>query len=122
MAHTQDHQSHFYHESQSRKQDWAIEAWLREHGVRASDLENHPCADDMVTLLNIRQAFWHLMTTPEQNTWGAYWGLVFVKRFPLNKKFWKKITGITRAIDYRQQKLSQQQKIKQYRTLTKQGS
>lgn len=112
----------FYHQYQSNKQDWRIEAWLREHGVSARDLETHPLADDMVTLLNIRQELWHAMTQSEQNTWGAYWGLVFIKKFPLNKKFWKKFTGIAKSIDYRQQKLKQRLTINKLRTLTKQGS
>ena len=111
-----------YHQYQSNKQDWRIEAWLREHGVSARDLETHPLADDMVTLLNIRQELWHLMTQSEQAVWGAYWGLVFVKKFPLNKKFWKKFTGISKSIDYRQQKLKQRITISNLRTRTKQGS
>jgi hypothetical protein len=111
-----------YHQFTSNKQDWKIEYWLREHGVKARDLESHVCADDMVILLNIRNEFWHQMTQSEQNTWGAYWGLVFVKKYPLNKKFWKKFTGIARSIDHRQQKLKQRIKVNNLRTLTKQGS
>jgi hypothetical protein len=62
------------------------------------------------------------MTQSEQAVWGAYWGLVFVKKFPLNKKFWKKFTGISKSIDYRQQKLKQRITISNLRTRTKQGS
>ena len=107
----------YYHQFESNKQDWRIEAWLREHGVSARDLETHPFADDMVTLLNIRQELWYLMTQSERNVWGAYWGLVFVKQYPLNKKFWNKFTGITKSIDQRQQKQQLQKSIiKQLRT------
>lgn len=115
---SKDHQSHFRYQFESNKADWAVEYWLREHGVKARDLERHPCADDMVTLLNIRQDLWHWMTQPERNTWGAYWGLVFRKRYPLNRKFWRKFEGIAQSIDHRQQRQAQQrQLIQQSRTL-----
>jgi len=107
-----------YHEFESNKQDWSIEFWLREHGVRSHDLTNHPRIDDMVSLLQIRNELWDRMTQSERNTWGAYWGLVFRKQYPLNQKFWKKITGIGKAIDKRQEKLNRQQlQIKHIRTL-----
>ena len=114
----QDHQSHFRYKFESNKSDWAIEYWLREHKVKARDLDQHPCADDMVTLLKIRKDLWNLMTQPERNTWGAYWGLVFKDQYPLNKKFWRKFEGIAKAIDNRQQRLKVSRlKIQQSRTL-----
>ncbi len=110
-----DAQSHFYHEFETNKQNWSIDFWLREHGVKSRDLESHPRIDDMIVLLQLRNELWDRMTQPERNTWGAYWGLVFQKQYPLNQKFWKKFTGITRSIDHRQQR--QQQARQRIRTL-----
>ena len=76
-------------------------------GLTAKTFESHPCADDIVTLLQIRQNLWHQMTHKEQACWGGYWGIVFNKHFPLNKKFWNKFTRITQSIDARQQHITQ---------------
>ena len=110
-----DAQSHFYHEFENNKQNWSIDFWLRQHGVKSTDLESHPCVDDMIVLLQIRDRLWDKMTKPERNNWGAYWGLVFHRCYPLNKKFWNKFQGISKSIDNRQQRL--QQSRQQIRTL-----
>lgn len=106
-----DIQSSFYHQFESNKQDWAIDYWLRHHGVKSSDFDNHPCIDDMITLLNIRSALWDCMTQCERNTWGAYWGIVFRKQHPLNRKFWRKFQIIATNIDQRQIKQQQQRQL-----------
>ena len=108
-----DHQSDYYQKFESNKADWSVESWLKIHpwmgslGLTAHALESHPCADDIVTLLRIRQNLWHQMTHKEQACWGGYWGIVFARHFPLNKKFWNKFTRITQAIDTRQQHITQ---------------
>ena len=107
-----------YHEFEENKQNWSIDFWLREHGVKSQHLESHPLIDDMITLLQIRNEFWDRMTKPERNIWGAYWGMVFRQCYPLNQKFWKRFQGISKAIDHRQHKQQRQQlQIKQLRTL-----
>lgn len=93
----------FYHEFQSNQQDWVIEHWLRTLKVKARDLQSHPCVDDMITLILIRHELWALMNATERACWGAYWGIVYIKKRNLNQKFWKKFNQITQAIDNRQQ-------------------
>lgn len=116
-----DVQSHFYQEFETNKANWAVaywfelRPWMHALGIKATDFENHPCADDLVSLLRIRQSLWDLMTHREQACWGGYWGIVYRKHYPLNKKFWNKFTRITQAIDNRQQQL--QQARQQIRTL-----
>lgn len=107
-----------YHQFESNKQNWSIGYWLRKHGVTGSDFDTHPCIDDMIILLNIRDSLWHSMNSSEQATWGAYWNLVFRKRLPLKEKFWRKFTSIAINIDQRQARQQQlRQQLKQFRTL-----
>jgi hypothetical protein len=115
-----DNQSHHYQKFQNNKADWAVGYWFRVCpwaqglGLKASDFESHPQADNIVTLLLIRQSLWDAMTTREQACWGGYWGIVYRKHFPLNKKFWNKFTRITQAIDNRQHNQQQvRQRIQQ---------
>ena len=100
-----DTASHFYHEHQTRKQNWRIDAWLRKHGVTSQDLDTHPCVDDMIALLNIRDTLWGQMNASEQATWGVYWGLVFKDKKHLKDKAWNKFEKIAKDIDHRQLKI-----------------
>ena len=108
-----DAQSHFYQEFETNKANWSVDywislkPWMHSLGVKSVDFESHPCADDMITLILIRRDLWARMNQREQACWGAYWGIVYRKHYPLNKNFWKKFTKITQAIDNRQQKLEQ---------------
>jgi hypothetical protein len=101
----QDTQGHYYHEHQNRKQNWRIDAWLRDHGVTSTDLDTHPCVDHMIDLLNIRECLWDRMNRSEQATWGVYWGLVFRNRKQLKPKAWLKFERITQNIINRQLKI-----------------
>lgn len=101
-----DTQSHFYHENQNRRQNWRIDQWLLEHGVRSRDFDTHPCIDDIVSLLNIRESLWGQMSRSDQATWGVYWGLVFKNKKHLKPKAWKKFQKITETIIDRQQKIN----------------
>ena len=123
---TKDNHSHHYQKFENNKADWAVGYWFHlcpwAHGLglKATDFESHPQADDIVTLLRIRQSLWDAMTSREQSCWGAYWGIVYKQHYPLNKKFWNKFTSITKQIDNRQHKQKQtRQKIV---NLRKQGS
>ena len=107
MAIKQDTQSHYYHKFQNNKQNWAIDAWLRGHGISASDLETHPRIQNVIALLNIRQSFWTLMNDQERGVWAAYWSIVYHKRRPLKPKAWDKFEKIAKSIDNRQQLIHQ---------------
>jgi len=112
-----DAQSHFYQEFETNKANWSLDfwislkPWMRDLGVSASDFESHPRADDMTTLLCVRQSLWDCMNRREQACWGAYWGLVYRQHYPLNKKFWNKFTRITQSIDLRQQRQEQNRQL-----------
>lgn len=108
-----DTQSHYYHEHQNNQQNWRIDAWLRRHGVTSTHLDTHPCVDDMIALLNIRESLWDRMNRSEQATWGVYWGLVFCNRKHLKLKAWLKFERITQNIINRQLLI---QKIRQIAT------
>lgn len=103
----QDYQSHFYHEFQSRKQDWDIGRWLRGHGITLQDLDNHPRIDDVILLINIRQSLWTVMTKEEQASWGGYWNSVCYNKNKLKLKALKLFENIAQEIIVRQQRIHQ---------------
>lgn len=109
----------YYHQFETNKSHWAVDYWLRRHGVTSRDLDTHPQINDMIVLLNIRESLWDLMSQSERNCWGAYWGLVYVKKYPLTRKFWNKFQNIANQIDIRQHKKQiRQQQVRQHlRTL-----
>jgi hypothetical protein len=100
-----DTQSHYYHETTASRQNWRIDAWLRVHGVTCHDLDTHPCIDDMITLINIRESLWDRMNRSEQATWGVYWGLVFKNRKHLKPKAYNKFEKIIQNIITRQSQI-----------------
>jgi len=116
-----DTQSHYYQQHQTNVSTWGVDLWLRAHpwigklGFRSEHLDSHPRIDDCMSLLNLRIGLWHQMNTSEQAVWGAYWGIVFVKKKPLKNKAWQKFERIAKSIDNRQQK------IHLIRTATKQN-
>jgi hypothetical protein len=87
--------------------------WCREKGIHAKDLEEHPQADDVVLLINFRDAFWNIMTPAEQGVWAAYWGWTYSKALSLKKKHLKKLENIGNSLAFRQQQQAQRlEKIK----------
>jgi hypothetical protein len=92
----------------SREQNWDIARWLRQSGrkITVTDLDSHPHIDDVITLLNIREALWHLMDQKEQACWGGYWSVVYQQKKPLQDRFWKKFNRIADNIQQRQLKQS----------------
>lgn len=84
------------------RQDWRIDRWMSKHGVKARDFDTHPCIDDLIKLINIRDYLWHRMNLSEQATWGAYWNIVFRQRKFLKEKFWAKMNAIVKNIDARE--------------------
>lgn len=107
----------FYHQFETNKSHWSVDYWLsiapllRDLKIKSKDLDTHPRIDDVMTLLQIRHELWHRMNNSEQATWGAYWGIVFKKKFVLNKKFWNKFEKITTNIDQREYRQQQQREI-----------
>ena len=90
------------------KQDWNVSKWLRKKGIDLDDLGGHQQISDVITLIHIRDNFWHRMNSYEQAVWGGYWSIVYKQEFPLNKKFWNKFDNIVKAIDQRELIMAQQ--------------
>lgn len=98
------------------KQNWRIEHWLAQHGVKAADFDCHPEIDSVVQLINIRDYLWERMNISERATWGAYWGYVYTQKKPLKKKFWARMESIVKTIDAREQQRTHAKiKLKQSR-------
>ena len=92
--------------------------WCRSKGISAKDLEKHPQADDLVLLINIREATWHMLNSQEQGVWAAYWGWVYTKKFSLKNKHIKKLEAITYQALARYNNLEQARKKIKVRRLT----
>ena len=101
------------------RQDWDVSKWLRTKGINLDDLGDHQQISDVITLIHIRDNFWHRMNSHEQAVWGGYWSIVYKKSFPLNKKFWNKFDNIVKAIDQRETIMAQQRhRVQQLRKQT----
>lgn len=96
---------------QQRKQHWELVSWLRKRGIKSSDLDLHPCIDDVILLLNIRDALWDVMTLNEQAVWAAHWGYTYGQRKFLRPKALNKFEQIALTISKRDQLQTKQRQI-----------
>ena len=92
--------------------------WCRSKGISAKDLENHPQADDLVLLINIREATWHMLNSQEQGVWAAYWGWVYTKGYSLKNKHINKLESVTYQALTRYNQIQQARKKIKVRRLT----
>lgn len=83
------------HPLTSRELTHYTNLWCREKGIHSKDLEQHPCADDVVLLLALRDAMWTKLNKSEQGCWAGYWSSVYVKKNKLKNKALKKLEQIT---------------------------
>jgi len=101
---------------QQRNQHWKMVDWLKQRGITSADLDAHPCIDDIILLIRIRDEFWTLMTMSEQATWGAQWGYTYGKRQFIRPRTLAKFERIILTINNREQlKAEQRQYIKALR-------
>lgn len=88
--------------------------WCRTKGISSRDLAEHPQADDVILMLQWRDAMWHKLNPSEQAVWGAYWNTVYHKRRALHKKALTKLEQITiTATDRHLQELVKQAQQRQ---------
>lgn len=92
--------------------------WCRSKGISVKDLESHPQADDLVLLINIREATWHMLNQQEQGVWAALWGWVYTKGYSLKQKHIKKLETITYQSLTRHKQLEQARSKIRVRRLT----
>lgn len=99
-----------------KNQDWNIGRWLKSHGVTVKDLDSHKQINDVVLLINIRQQYWHAMSSSEQASWGGYWNVVYRNSKPLKPKALKRFETIIQQINQRQTKIQVLRQINQLKT------
>jgi hypothetical protein len=97
--------------NKDRKHQWNLSNWLSSKRITTYDLDNHPCIDDVVKLINIRDYFWDKMNLNEQAIWGAYWNIVYNHRRFLREKAWTKFENIAKNIDSRHQVREHQRQL-----------
>ena len=98
---------------ESIEQEQIIGYWVREKGLKHRDFVGHPAIDDLILLINIRDAMWDKFSKSHQAVWGAYWNTVYHKRRKLKKKALNKFeTIITDAENIYNQRQQELQKIR----------
>jgi hypothetical protein len=60
--------------------------WCRSKGIKSKDLDSHPSINDVVFLIQFRDAMWSKLNKSEQAFWGAIWDWTYHKGFQLKKK------------------------------------
>lgn len=66
--------------------------WRR--GFKAKDLGDHPCADDIVLLVSIKDEFWNHITKANKTSLECFWKWVYVQKQPLRNKHLTKLKHI----------------------------
>jgi hypothetical protein len=87
--------------------------FCKKRGIKATDLENHNCADDIVLLLVIKEEFDSSFDPESKGLWAAYWSRVYHYCFPLKAKHHKKLLGICeQALKVKQAREEKQAKVR----------
>lgn len=66
--------------------------WQR--GIKAKDLESHPCADDLVLLIRLKEEFWEDITKSNKQSLDCFWHWVYNQKQPLRHKHLTKLQHI----------------------------
>jgi hypothetical protein len=99
------------------EQQKLIGYWAKKKGISLSTIEQHPQFQDVVLLLNFRDALWQDLNKSEQGIWAAYWNLTYCKNRALSKKKLNKLEQITNTvIGKKEQQAQQREKVKALRT------
>jgi hypothetical protein len=61
-------------------------SWCRSKGFKSKDLMSHPAMDDVVFLVQYRDALWTKLSKSEQAFWGALWDWTYYKGFRIKQK------------------------------------
>jgi len=105
------------------EQEQILGYWIRRYGITKRDLDTHPCCEDIVLVINIRQ---HLenktkfLTKKQASQLGVIWQTVYTRKKRLYPKHYRILEGIVLETELKatQQQLKQamaKQKIQQAR-------
>lgn len=89
----QDHQSHFYHQTQNQRQDWRVAAWAKRKGLLLNDVWNHPCIEDITLLLAIQSEYESEYKSNKTlyATYNQLWSGVYSRKRGLNAKGFRRL-------------------------------
>ena len=96
----------FEQQRRSNQQDWRIDRFCRRRGIHRRDLEQHPCWQDLVLLIHIRDEFQPELQKDRslRATYNAYWGVVYAERHALRPRAFVRLElMVERCIEIRQQ-------------------
>jgi hypothetical protein len=88
------------------EQEQFIGYWIRRYGITKKVLDNHPCADDIVALVKIREylkANKDFTTLSHDAKIGVMWQSVYNRRRKLYPKHYQTLENIVLDIEFKKQ-------------------
>jgi hypothetical protein len=90
--------------------------WCWRRGFKASDLGSHPCADDLVLLIRLKDELGQYISNEDHCWLNGIWGMVYKRNFTLKNKHLDRISDITiKAVRQESRHNQQMAKIKKLR-------
>lgn len=69
--------------------------WCWRRGFKAQDLGSHPCADDLVLLIRLKDELGDYISSEDHCWLNGIWGMVYKRHFTLKNKHLDRISDIT---------------------------
>lgn len=73
------------------QQNYAIDYWVKQFGIKSKDITEHPNFDDVLLLINTRRSQWDKFNSSEKAHWGALWEWCYHGKHSLKKKHLDKL-------------------------------
>lgn len=86
---------------QALEQSQLVAYWAKTRGITQKDFEGHARIDDVILLLQFRDAMWHKLNLSERGVWAGYWNSIYCNKNKLKIKALKKLEQITITAEQR---------------------
>lgn len=83
------------HQTNEQVLDHYTNLWCRQKGISIRDIEQHPQADDVIMLINWRDAMWDNLDKVQQGSFAGIWSYVYSYKKPIRQKHITKLESIT---------------------------
>jgi hypothetical protein len=85
------------HKTNEQVLDHYTNLWCKQKGISMRVIEQHPQADDVVMLVNWRDAMWDKLDKKQQGSFAGIWSYVYSYKKPIRQKHLTKLESITLA-------------------------
>jgi hypothetical protein len=87
------------------EQNQLIGYWAKSRGITLKALQHHKNIDDVILLINFKDAFNTHMDSKQKQVWGGIWSSVYTKKKKISKNALNKLSHIGTQIQSRQNKI-----------------